>query len=82
MKKQYTKPEIVFEDFSLCTSIAAGCERIINNPAAAQCGLIWGFGVIFVTDVTGCLKKVVDGSPECDSICYHVPFDTNNVFNS
>lgn len=82
MKKQYTKPEVVFEDFSLSTSIAGNCDRIIGNHAAGQCGLVWGRKTIFLQRVTGCTTKVVDGSPDYDFLCYHVPYSTSELFNS
>lgn len=31
MKKSYSQPEIVFESFSLCSSIAAGCTTVIED---------------------------------------------------
>ena len=82
MKKQYIKPDILFEDFALSTSIAAGCGIIIDNQAAEQCGYPWGKGFVFLIDVTGCTSKAEDGSEEYDGLCYDVPIATNELFNS
>lgn len=82
MKKQYVKPDIMFENFALSTSIAAGCDVIIDNQAAKQCGLSWGKGHVFLLNVNGCTIKAEDGSVDYDEICYNVPLDTNDMFNS
>lgn len=83
MKKAYLKPEIVFEDFSLSTSIAAGCEVIVPTPHSGTCGYAYeggGGDTIFVTDVTGCGIKIDDDSN--NGFCYHVPIESNSLFNS
>ena len=79
-KKKYSKPEIFFEDFSLSTNIAAGCEyQPLNN--AGDCGVQWGRHTIFLEGMSGCKKYVIDGDANNDGLCYHNPTD-NNVFNS
>ena len=79
MKKPYRAPEIFFEDFSLSSSIAAGCEFVANS-AENICGYLDIDGtMIFVTGVTGCQFHQPDGY---DSACYHVPNDYANVFAS
>ena len=40
MKREYTKPIIVFENFSMSTNIAAGCEHITNNHVENVCGYL------------------------------------------
>lgn len=79
MKKQYSAPEILFEDFSLSSSIAAGCEFIANS-AENVCGYrdVDG-GMLFVTGVTGCVFHEPDTN---DSLCYHVPNEYANIFTS
>lgn len=82
MKKNYSKPEIVFEDFSLCTSIAANCEFKNNGPSSNQCGY-QPEGLpytIFLTGMSGCARKYTDGG--YNGICYHVPSEDSNLFNS
>lgn len=86
MKKAYNKPEIMFENFTLNTSIAGDCGCDIG-PAKGSCGVeIRGGETVFVTSLGGCSTgpQTVDGTGEAvynDSICYHT-FNGNNVFNS
>ena len=80
MKRTYTKPEILFEDFSLNTSISAGCEYRDANSTEGVCGYPDRDGnMIFVTGVTGCKYHQPDVD---DTLCYHVPNEFNNIFNS
>lgn len=82
MKKVYEKPLIVFENFSLSTSIAAGCEKTTALQYGGTCGIQWGKSTIFTEDVEGCSTKVIDGEEKYDSLCYHIPDASYNVFNS
>ena len=78
-KKPYQKPEIVFEDFSLTTNIAAGCEHIANQSEDI-CGVLYdeleNMYIFNVGNVSGCNTQ---GN---ENICYHVPTEASNVFNS
>lgn len=82
MKKVYSKPQILFESFTLSANIAAGCEVKTNTPSQYQCA--YGeddFGQpIFVEGVTACVSKPQGG--DYNGICYHNPYDSNNLFNS
>lgn len=83
MKKTYTKPDIMFDSFSMCTSIASTCEV----EAAFQqnvCGVQMGENqTLFVTGLDSvCSWLVEDGSAEFNFLCYHVPSDNYNVFGS
>lgn len=50
MKKKYVKPEMFFEDFSLTTSIAAGCETQTKLPSLeALCGYKLAQGALPLT---------------------------------
>ena len=89
MKKAYTKPEIIFEDFTLSTNIAAGCEIIVNY-ARYECQYEVGRGSnkknVFA-DADGCeysqgVVYEADGTPSYNGICYHVPIESNNLFMS
>ena len=83
MKKQYSEPDIIFESFSLCSSIAAGgCARKINTFANGNCGAPYGKRIVFTWEVVGCKVKAEDGSLMYDGMCYHVPVDMNALFNS
>ena len=84
MKKAYEKPEIVFENFSLSTNIAAGCEVKTNLPGNKTCGLDFSGVIIFLDGMTGCTETVTNtgGDGSYNGICYHVPSGKNNLFNS
>ena len=79
MKKAYTKPEIIFDDFSLATTIAAGCAKRFTAAAKDSCGIVFGAGMLFTNDMGGCtIKAEVDDG----GYCYHVPADGMNLFTS
>ena len=82
MRKTYSKPEIMFEDFTLNESIATNCEIRISNQSVDVCGMIQGSGgeVLFIDDSTGCTMHTAD--TEANGLCYHVPVESNNLFNS
>lgn len=87
MKKVYTAPEILFESFTMSTNIAAGCEAIIDTQSQGNCGIEFGSQVIFVGAFTGCSENNGDVTVEGDDgswngICYHVPVESNTLFNS
>ena len=81
MKKTYSKPDIMFESFKMCVNVAAGCELVTNLPSTGSCGypidrtdkVVWAEGI------NGCNTTP---SGKYDSICYHIPSDSNNLFNS
>lgn len=83
MKKTYEKPEVFFENFSLCTNIAAGCELKTNLQSSNMhgCGYVFGRGepMVFTLDI-GCETTAGDGV--YNGICYHIPTEANNLFNS
>lgn len=81
MKKTYSKPEILFEDFSLSTSITAGCELKTPLPSYEEnCAYPTQGGMLFTDQVQACGKTPPGGV--YNGACYHVPADTNNLFNS
>ena len=84
MRKKYSKPDIGFENFSLSVSVA-NCEIHITGANAGTCAMIYDGIPIFTDDVHGC-KQENGGVPIVDSatngFCYHVPIETNNLFNS
>ncbi len=83
MKREYTKPLIMFEDFSLSTNIAAGCGLKTQLPSPNMeygCGYQIRGAVVFITEANGCTYVEADG--DYNGICYHVPTDDNNLFNS
>lgn len=80
MKKTYSKPDIFFKDFSLSTSIAAGCEKKPFNQGDG-CGVKWGRLMLF-TQTLNCKDKIVEGDSEYNKLCYHNPWESYNVFYS
>ena len=82
MKKKYEKPMILVENFSLSTTVAGGCEVKTDTQNSGNCGLDFGDGTIFLTDVAGCMVQVEVDDAGNNGMCYHVPIETNNLFNS
>lgn len=87
MKKTYSKPQIMFEDFTLCTNIAAGCtfvDDIVPTAAEYGCGVNIGSdrdkNVVF-TNANGCNYAEDDGN--WNGICYYNPNNSGNyIFTS
>lgn len=79
MKKEYKKPELLFNSFELSMSIAGGCGSPTQTPSESQCGIDFGGKVLFLEGISGCADKVEDGH---NGLCYHVPNDTSKMFNS
>lgn len=89
MKKTYTKPEISFESFLMSTNIAGDCDKpFVNNASKGACGVIGsvpGVDNLFVKGVSGadgCQIWDSDGITDKDGLCYHVPVEGKNLFNS
>ena len=80
MRKTYSKPEIIFEDFTLNESIAGNCDVKTFTPAQRQCGFDFGGIFIFMENITGCELKFEDDGT--NGVCYHVPTEDNTLFNS
>lgn len=79
MKLAYEAPEIIYEDFSLSASIAAGCEFKTQLQAENVCGYMMEGDVVFAADISGC--KYTPAEDE-DTICYHNPSDLRNIYTS
>ncbi len=81
MKKHYQAPEILFEDFALSSSIAGSCGFIVNNSSKYVCAFYdeREEKYVFTADIGACSTKNEDGQ---NGICYHVPVDTSDLFNS
>lgn len=82
MKKVYSKPEIMFEDFSLSTNIAGDCEEKTKLLSRNEygCGYPLRNGKVVFTDEYGCTTTPDDGPN--NNLCYHVPEGSYNLFNS
>lgn len=85
MKKEYRKPEIMFEDFSLDTNIAGTCEIITATMGQGACGYyVDALGTtVFTSTVGGCAySEQTDTDGNYNGICYHVPIESQNLFGS
>lgn len=82
MKKSYNKPEIAFESFALCSSIAAGCGVHVDGANAGACGITFGGETIFMTGIAGCATQVETDDGLYNGLCYHVPTASSALFNS
>ncbi len=81
MKKVYSKPEIIFEDFALSTNIAGNCEVKTNTPSQMQCAYYSDFDeAVFLDTIQACSTYPSEGV--YDGFCYHVPTEDKNLFNS
>ncbi len=85
MKKAYTKPEIMFEDFSLNNSITAGCSVRVDGPSQGTCPykVISGRKTnnIFMTTMDLC--DTYEDDDEYNGLCYHIFMEgADSLFNS
>lgn len=83
MKREYASPNIIFESFSLNSSIALSCAVKTHTPEQGACGFEFEGVIVFTEQVAGCVKDgiVIEDSVN-NGFCYHVPTGTNNLFNS
>jgi len=82
MKKAYSKPQIMYEDFSLSTNIAGDCEKRTNTPNSGTCGVSYGPYVVFLDTMGSCTLKAGTDDGEWNGFCYHVVTNGQNLFNS
>lgn len=85
MKKTYIKPEIVFEDFTVNTNIAAGCEIKIDNHSQGGCGYKYEGGhgeTMFTTQAGTAVCNLAVNDDENNGFCYNIPVQSINIFNS
>jgi hypothetical protein len=80
MKKAYSKPDVLFDSFSMSQSIANACE-IRANHQKGICGVVFTESItIFNSDARACTLRYED--EQYDGLCYHVPHESYNVFQS
>ena len=86
MKKNYSKPEIMFEDFALSTNIAAACQNEATHDAALGKWGCKGYKleraniVVFMEEFSGCTTVEADG--DYNGYCYYNPSIPLNLFGS
>lgn len=75
MKKEYKKPELLFDSFELSTNIASEtCQYQITLAEKVCAVVVPGIGKVFI-ESSGC-------DYPGNNVCYHVPEAGNNVFSS
>ena len=72
-KKKYTKPDVMAVNFSLGSSVSAGCAYVGNFSDRFSCGYDDNGFTIFANSC-----QIVSDK----DFCYHVPAADNNVFSS
>ena len=83
MKKTYTKPEISFESFLMSTNIAGDCEKpFVNNASKGTCAVLGTGGIAVFDGIVGAACKFPAENDQWDGLCYHVPTEAANLFNS
>ena len=85
MKKTYSKPSVVIENFTLSTNVAGDCEKPFNLQAQFVCGIPDDNGVgmnIFDPSKGGSCVIPGEDDAKFDGFCYHIPTETNELFNS
>lgn len=89
MKKKYSKPDIMFESFTLSNNIASTCApgtESLHDTMISACGKLFSDGsMVFTTNVSGCSIQVTPdeyGDAEWGEYCYHVPANLLNAFDS
>ncbi len=82
MKKTYQKPDIMFDNFTLSTSIAASCKNISESPALYSCGYKSdeGYNVFYSSGWSGCEDASL--FPELTGITYDFFVNLRQIFNS
>lgn len=74
MKKEYKKPELLFDSFELSASIAGTCGNPINHTIEV-CKPIPGVNV-FID------KQTCETTPDDVGLCYNIPTPGNTIFTS
>ena len=80
MKKEYKKPQIIYESFELSQSIAGGCE-FVSNAQRGICSIKmseYGWDDETVLTESMCIIGVIAD----DQLCYDVPAPSSRVYSS
>ena len=89
MKSKYVKPQLLVEHFSLCQSIASGCDNSAGAPTmgaplyASKDVCAWDVGglAIFTNDVSACFIKIA-ADDSYSNYCYDNPNGGITIFTS
>lgn len=90
MKKQYSKPGIVIEEFKLSQNISTACGApgggsTLGRPRyadGAYCAWEQGDMNIFIAANTKCTDIGLDDNEIYDGLCYNTPTANNAAFAS
>jgi hypothetical protein len=94
MRKEYVKPMIGVELFTLTQSIALFCEDLNKEAGLGvpthydperDCGWDMGNWIIFTSDNSSCKDEQLDGDEEFFEIygqCYNSPIGGTEIFSS
>lgn len=82
MKRKYNKPVIIFENFSLTRNIDNVCENEFGFYAQDICAVEGTGGINTFTNGEHSECNYYPSDDLHDGLCYHVPVETNNLFNS
>lgn len=84
MKREYKKPVVVFENFSLSTNVASCGFEATFDASLGKWGckayMLRSGEVIFMEAFSGC--TTVEASGNYNGYCYHVPLVSLNLFGS
>lgn len=79
MKKIYSKPEIMFDSFTLTTNIAAGCGHTTGLHSRDICAVDFGPLKIFSSQAGNVCDTFIEDD---DQYCYHATTEDQALFNS
>lgn len=96
MKKKYEKPMVLFEDFTMSTNIAGDCDVLTSSPnEKSSCaytdeyfdptiGMPVEVNIFLVGNGNCTTTQVVESDTISgyQGVCYHVPTETSDLFNS
>lgn len=79
MKKSYEKPTIFFDSFALSDRVSSGCEGIANIGESNCSVYIPELGESIFNIEMICEVSPPGGN---ETICFHAPYEWNNVYSS
>lgn len=89
MKKQYSKPGIIIEDFRLSQNIASCWSEPGGNSLGkpshwdkSSCGWDMGNMIVWTTSTKDCTSFDIPADGEIDGVCYNNPSGGNSIFSS
>ena len=84
MKKAYNAPELFFEEYELCTTIAGGCgnpiyQDKITSGSYTTCNVeVENMGYVFIDESNNCNI----GPDYLEGVCYEAFASYETIFNS